>query len=142
MRVKSLAEIREKWQRVTAQRAPDYQAGVENPKVDWAQATAAAEGNYEQGVQQSIAAKRFGKGVKRVGSSKWAKGAIEKGVARWPTGVAAAGPEFEKGFGPFRDALERLTLPPRRARRDPANLNRVKAVVDNMIATAERAGGK
>jgi len=142
MIVKSLDQIREKWTRVVAQRAPDYQAGIDNPRKDWATATEAAEASFDAGIQAAVADKRFGKGVKKAGTSKWQKGAREKGVARWPAGVAVAGPEFEKGFGPYHKALETATLPPRRARRDPGNLQRVNKVVEVMIQTATKEAGK
>ncbi|MCJ7620660.1 MAG: hypothetical protein MUP64_10640 [Anaerolineae bacterium] len=141
MRVKAMTDITAKWQRVTAQRAGDYQAGVENPRVDWKTATMAAELNYEAGVQAGIGKKRFGKGVSAAGTEKHKNGCVVKGVARWPAGVAVAGPEFEKGFAPFRSALEGVTLTPRRARRDPANLNRVGQVVAAMVKVAEARGG-
>lgn len=137
MFVKSIKAIGEKWNRVVSTRGPDYEAGVTTPQVDWETATAAAEPNYAAGVQAAIAKKRFGSGVKRAGTAKWQSGALKKGVARWPTGVSVAQPDYEKGFEPFRAALEKTTLPPRRAKRDPANLNRVKATVDAMIAAAE-----
>lgn len=142
MFVRSIKQIGEKFARVVAQRTPDYAAGIENPRRDQATAAAAAEPSYEAGVQAAIAEKRFGKGVKKAGSDKWKRGAREKGVARWPAGVAAAQPDFEKGFEPYRSALERTELPPRRARRDPANLQRVAKVVETMIATAKAEAGK
>jgi len=141
MRIKAMAGITEKWQRVVGQRASDYQAGVENPRVDWKTATMAAEANFEQGVQAAIGKKRFGKGVSAAGTERQKSGCLTKGVARWPTGVAVAGPDFEKGFAPFRSALEGLTLTPRRAKRDPANLNRVTQVVQTMVKVAEARGG-
>jgi len=142
MFVKSIKSIGEKWNRVVSQRGPDYEAGVMAPRRDWATATGAAEANYGTGVTAAVANKSFGKGVRKAGSAKWLKGAREKGVARWPTGVAAAQPDFEVGYDPFRSALERKELSPRRAKRDPANLNRVKEVCDTMVATAKAQEGK
>jgi len=142
MFVRGIKAIGEKFARVVAQRGPDYQAGIENPRRDQATAAAAAEPLFEAGIQAAIAEKRFGKGVRKAGSEKWKRGAREKGVARWPVGVAAAQPDFEAGFGPYRDALERTELPPRRAKRDPANLQRVQKVVETMIATARAGAGK
>jgi len=142
MFVRSIKAIGEKFARVVAQRGPDYQAGIENPRRDQATAAAAAEPLFEAGIQAAIAEKRFGKGVRKAGSEKWKRGAREKGVARWPAGVAAAQPDFEAGFEPFRSALERTELPPKRAKRDPANIQRVQKVVDTMIATAKAGGGR
>ena len=45
-KVKSASQIAEKWARVTPMRAEDYRIGVQNPKRDWAQASAAANDRY------------------------------------------------------------------------------------------------
>jgi hypothetical protein len=139
-KIRSMEEIANKWATVTPQRVGDYEAGVKAPKADWATSTLAAEDSFATGVTQAIAEKRFGKGVKNAGTEKWQRNAIQKGTARWGPGVAMAEPAYAAGFAPFRDSIERLTLPPRFARRDPRNLSRVKAVVDAMIATAKAQG--
>lgn len=123
--VKSLASIREKWQRVTPARVQDYTEGVQSPTTDWATASKAAESSYETGVQQAISSKRFGKGITAAGTQKWQQRTVEKGSSRWPQGVQIAGPDFEKGFGPYRDIIERTQLPPRGPKGDPRNIERV-----------------
>jgi hypothetical protein len=137
MDVKDMSKIQEKFVRRTAQAGPDYDSGVSNPRRDWATATKAAEGNYEQGVQAAIAGKRFGKGVSGAGTAKFLRGAKEKGTARYGAGVAAGAGDYAAAFEPFRAALASTTLTPRKARRDPSNLNRVNQVVAAMIRTAE-----
>lgn len=139
-KIAPIEEIASKWSRVTPLRAPDFEAGVRNPGVDWAQATAAAEGNYDAGVQAAIADKRFGKGVKKAGTSKWQTATLTKGISRWTQGVADGGAAYAAGFAPFQSAIAALTLPQRFARRDPRNLERVKAVVNAMIKTAQAQG--
>jgi len=126
--IKSISDISKKFIDVTPGRAAQYEEGVRNPKVDWATATAASEANFEAGIQKAVQNKSFGKGVKEAGSGKYQKGAIEKGVSRWPVGVGMAQEAFAKGFGPYRDTIERVSLPQRYARRDPRNLNRVTAI--------------
>jgi len=138
--IKSIAEIGKKFIDVTPQRQSEYGEGVKAPKVDWESATAAAEPNYEDGVQKAIARKAFGHGVKEAGTAKYQKGVAEKGVARWPVGVRLALAAFVKGFGPYRDEIERTTLPPRYARRDPRNLDRVAAIDKALGDLKERAG--
>lgn len=138
--IRSIERISKKWATVTPGRTEDYRSGVESPRADWETATAAAEDSYQAGVTQAIAEKRFGKGVRRAGTEKWQRGALEKGTQRWGPGVAMAEAQYAQGFGPIRDAIERVTLPPRYARRDPRNLLRVKAVVDAMIEAAKRRG--
>jgi hypothetical protein len=140
MDVKDMSKIQEKFVRRTSQAGADYDAGVSAPRRDWATATKAAEANYEQGVQAAIGKKRFGAGVTKAGTAKFQRGAKEKGVARYPAGVAAGAGDYATGFEPYRAALASTTLPPRKARRDPSNLQRVSAVVNAMIRTAESKG--
>lgn len=137
--IRSIEKIAKKWATVTPGRTEDYRAGVESPRRDWETATAGAEDAYQAGVTQAIAEKRFGKGVRAAGSEKWQRNAIDKGTQRWGPGVAMAESQYAAGYGPIRDAIERTTLPPRYARRDPRNLNRVKAIVDAVVEAAKRA---
>jgi len=136
--IRSIERIAKKWATVTPGRAEDYRLGIESPRRDWEAATAGSEPAYQAGVTQAIAEKRFGKGVHAAGTEKWQRGALEKGTQRWGPGVAMAESQYAAGFGPIRDAIERVTLPPRYARRDPRNLNRVKAIVDAVIAASKK----
>lgn len=131
--IKSMANIRDKWTRVTPGRTEDYKLGIQNPKRDWEEETAAAEGNWKAGVDAAQAKGLFGKGVHKAGSKKWQEKALKKGPGRFAEGVYIAGPDYEKGFAPFRDAIERVDLGPRFPRRDPRNLERVKRVVDALV---------
>ncbi len=140
--IRSIDQIAAKWARVTPGRTEDYRVGVENPRRDWAGATGAAESAYEAGVQLAISKKRFGKGVKAAGTPKWQKGAIEKGTTRWGPGVTIAEPDYSAGFAPYRDAIAHAVLPPRYARRDPRNLDRVKAIVDALVKAKEARLGR
>lgn len=138
--IRSLETIAQKWATVTPQRVGDYEAGIQAPRRDWQQSTLAAEDSYTQGVQAAIAEKRFGKGVRKAGTSKWQENALQKGTQRWGPGVQMAQAAYAAGFAPIRDAIERVTLPPRYARRDPRNLNRVKAIVDAVVEAAKKSG--
>lgn len=135
--IRSIDHIAKKFAMVTPGRTEDYRVGVENPRRDWGTATAAAESAYEAGVTQAIAKKRFSKGVKAAGTATWQNGAIQKGTARWGPGVTLSQDKYARNFAPYRDAIERATLPPRFARRDPRNLERVKAIVNALIAAKE-----
>lgn len=127
-------QIARKWATVTPARSADYEEGVKNPMKDWQNATLAAADSYKTGVTQAISENRFQKGVSAAGTATWQEGAITKGVPRWGAGVAIAEDKYAAGFAPYREAIARLTLPPRYARRDPRNLARVEAVVKAMIA--------
>ena len=126
--IKPISEIAEKWTRVTPARSEDYKSGIESPKKDWATETKAAETAYKSGVTKAAAEGRFGKGVAAAGTEKWKKKALDVGVDRWGPGVSIAGPSYEKGFSPYRDVIERTTLPPKGAKGDPRNYERVKAI--------------
>jgi len=127
-KIRSAADVAAKWARVTPERAADYEAGVKDPKKDWADETKKSESAFEDGIRKAIADKRFGKGVVKAGTKKWQEGAITKGVARFGPGVAVAEAKYEEGFGPYRDIIEKTVLPKRYAKGDPRNYERVKAM--------------
>lgn len=107
--------------------AGDYKAGVANAGGDWESSAANAEGSYEQGVQQSIADKRYGKGVRGSGA-KYQANAVNLGSARYSGGVANAKDAWARGVQPALDTLKSLNLPPRGPRRSPQNQQRSNAV--------------
>jgi len=82
MEIKSLASIREKWTRVTPGRTEDYKIGVQNPKRDWAEETAAGKDNWKAGIEAAAAKGLFEKGVIAAGSKKWQDRALKKGPSR------------------------------------------------------------
>ena len=126
--IKSASAIAEKWARVTPGRSSDYRDGVTSPKKDWASNTEAAKDAYADGVTQSIANKSFEKGVKAAGTDKWKAKAQALGVPRWSQGIAAGKDDFSAGFAPFRDVIEKTTLPPRYRKGDPRNIDRVTKI--------------
>lgn len=131
--IRSVEEIAKKWARVTPQRVQDYTDGISSPRVDWATATVAARPAWEAGVQAAISAGTFAKGVTRAGTEKWQTNALAKGSARWGPGVTLAEEAYRAGFAPFVEAIRRVNLPPRGARRDPRNLLRVNAIVEALV---------
>ncbi len=140
--VKKLDEIVKKWAEVTPGRAAYYEAGVKAPKNDWATQTLAASDAWAQGVQQAVTEKRFDKGVKAAGTQKWQEKAIQVGVNRYAEGVRVAVDDYMKGFAPYHEALQKITLPPRRARGDPANIKRVEVIAKTLhqVKTKGTAG--
>ncbi len=134
-----IEQIAEKWARVTPTRAEDFEQGVRNPRRSWSTNTKAAAGAFVSGIQAAIAEKRFERGVDRTGDSGWQEPTISKGVQRWGPGVQLAQSKFAQRFAKFASALAAVNLPPRFARRDPRNLDRVKAVVDAMVAASKTA---
>jgi hypothetical protein len=132
MVVKSLDEIKTKWASVTGAAATYYDAGVKNPKADWATNTKAAKNAYSQGVTQAISKNLFEKGVDKAGTEKQKRKSIDIGIGRFASGVAAAVEDFGKGFEPYRSALEGITLPARYAAGDPRNIERVAKIATTL----------
>ncbi len=126
--IKSASEIAKKWADVTPTRQSFYEAGVKNPLKDWATNTAMAADAWAAGVQEAASNRRFEKGVQKVGTEKWSRKVVEVGVPRWGTGVRAAAPDYENGFKPYRDVIESTSLPPKYAKGDPRNIDRVAAI--------------
>ncbi len=139
--IKSLDRINAKWVRVTQGAGAEYEEGVRNPRSDWAKQTLSANAAYKAGLQKSIAADSFAKGVASVGTGKWQDMAIAKGPSRFTQGVQLAVDAYSAGFAPYRQVIQSLTLPPRGPKGDPGNINRV-AIVAKALHDKKLAGGK
>jgi len=137
--IKSLSAIRDKWTRVTPGRTEDYKLGIKNPRRDWESETLAAKENWKAGIDAAAAKGLFDKGVAKAGTKKWQEKALKKGPGRFAEGVYIAGDDYEKGFAPYREAIARVDLGPKFPRRDPRNIERVKRVVEALVA--EKVGG-
>jgi hypothetical protein len=126
--IKDMGRITDAWKRRSQASTPDYEAGVRNPRKDWARQTAAAEDNYNKGVQAAISRKAFGKGVQNAGTEKWQRNAIEKGTMRWADGINASEKAYADGFAPYADVIRNTSLPARGAKGDPKNIERVRVM--------------
>ena len=136
--IKATDQIAEKWARVTPQRAQDYTQGIEPPRRPWADATAAAEQTYKDGVTQAANKGRFARGVRATGNDGWQRKTREKGPQRFSEGVALAQPDFAAGFAPYAQVISSTTLPPRFPKGDPRNYQRVQAI--GTALASKRAG--
>jgi len=125
---KPIEQVVEKWQRKVAGAEPDYRSGIENPKKDWEAATKAAEPAYKEGVTRAANEGRFGRGVAKAGTAKWKKNALEKGPGRWSSGVNMASDEYRSGMTEVLSVINSVSLPPRGAKGDPRNYERVKVI--------------
>jgi len=126
--IKSAARIKEKWTRVTPMRTEDYKLGVQSPRRPWAASALAAKESHKAAMVIAAAGDSFAKGIGKAGDSKWQGRALAKGPSRFAEGVMIGGDDYEKGFAPFRDVIEKTALPPRFPKRDPRNLLRVSAI--------------
>lgn len=128
MQVKSADAVAKKWAARAGAAGADYANGIQNPRVDWQQATEASAANYAAGVTIAAQNGSFKKGVSAAGTQKWQRKASGTGAARYPQGVQAATPDYQNGIGPVLQALQGVQLPPRGPKGDPGNINRVAAV--------------
>ena len=128
--MKDTASIARKYVQRAQAAGGEYAAGVKSPANDWAQNTAAANDAYKQGVAAASARDAFLKGVSAAGTPKWQKKAVEVGATRYPQGVANAESDYATGFAPYADTIKGLQLPPRAAKGNPQNIQRVSAVAD------------
>jgi len=136
--IKSMDRTVEKWQRQSAVSQSEYEAGVNDPKSDWAKNTAAAENAYNQGVQAAISRKAFGKGVTKAGTARWKEQTLAKGASRWSQGISLSGDAYSTGFAPYREVIAKTVLPSRGAKGDSNNIQRVavlaKALHDKKVS--------
>jgi hypothetical protein len=126
--IKSGARIKEKWTRVTPMRTEDYKIGIQQPRRDWGAAAVASKESHKAAMMTAAAQDSFAKGITKAGTGKWQSRALQKGPGRFAEGVMVGGDDYEKGFAPFRDEIEKTVLPPRFPKRDPRNLLRVTAI--------------
>lgn len=128
--LKPVDQIANKFAQRAQAAGADYKAGVANPRQDQVQAAIAAEPAYEQGVQEAIAAKRYGRELRKAGTAKWQNRASDLGAQRYGPGIAAAKQDYASGVAPYLSVLSALSLPPKGPRGAAANLERVRAVAD------------
>lgn len=117
-----------KWARRTASATEEYTAGVNNPRASWQQSTLAAESNHTAGTQAALANKSFAKGVAKASDQRWKDKALSKGAQRFGPGAQEAQGDYDKGFAPYKQVIETVNLPPRGAKGDPKNYERVRVM--------------
>lgn len=141
--IRSLSFIVDKYKRVTPGKAKEFEEGVKAPKENWQEQTVAAEEAYNSGVTDAIARGAFAGGVAASGQSHYQDMAVRKGAPRFRQGVEIGIPRYQRNFAPFRDVIAATDLPPRRAKGDPANLDRVAVIAAALHAERRRrqAGG-
>lgn len=118
----------DKFKRRAAAAQGDYAAGVKKPRIPWHQAVAAAEDAYTQGVQQSIADRRYAKAATPENGAKQIAKASTLGAQRYAPGIQASGDAYDKGFRPYVDVIRNTQLPARGPKGDPQNYERSRAM--------------
>ncbi len=128
IRIRDTGSIAKKFVSNAGRAGGDYADGVRQAGGDWEANTRAAGDNYAAGVQQAIGDKRFEKGVSEAGAGKYVEKATTLGSQRYPTGVAASEGAYAKGVQPHLDAMKSVSLPARRPKGDPANMQRAAVI--------------
>ncbi len=128
--IRSLKSIAEKWGTQTPLRADEYKKGVMDPKKDWATEAMKARDTWKQAISQAITRDAYSKGIEKVGTTKWKKGATMKGPGRFAEGVQIAQPDYERGFSRFHDIISKTELPPRYPTGDQRNMERSKVMAN------------
>lgn len=139
--VKPIEQSGEKWTRRASVAGPDYQAGVQSPRVPWAAASKAAASNYKAGVTAAANGGRYESGVARAGDERWRTNAMQKGPNRFAEGVQLAVGTWQARFQPYQSAIAALPLPARGPAGSPQNLNRVTVVANALRQVKVAAGG-
>jgi hypothetical protein len=139
--VKPMDRITNNWIRRSQVSQQEYEMGVRNPRRDWADQTSKSEESYNKGVQAAIQRKAFSKGVRNAGTGKWQARTIERGPQRWSEGIAMSEGAYERGFAPYRQVIEQLTLPDRGPVGDPRNIQRVAAIAEALHNAKKRQQG-
>jgi hypothetical protein len=131
----------ERWKTRASAASSTYVEGVQNPRNDWAIQTAGAKIAYSAGITKAISSNSFEKGVRKAGSAKQIRGVVEKGATRYAQGVMVGDANYEAGMSPYIQAIEATTLPPRGAKGDPANLERVRKMNEAMMKKKKELRG-
>jgi hypothetical protein len=129
-KTKEIGKIVDNWKKYTAVHVDDYLTGIQNPRNDWATATAAAETNWKAGLTAAQTAGRFAKGVAKSGTAYWKEKATVKGRSRWPEGVAVGDQNYSAGITPYLQVITATDIGPKYAAGDPRNIERVRKLAD------------
>ena len=127
--LRPLDKIVGKWSSRTSAASGDYAEGVASPKQDWQKQALAAADAWKAGVTEAAAKNLFAKGVAATSTDFWKSRAQTLGTARFSDGVTKSVDAYKAKFAPYYDTLSKLELPPRGARGDPKNMERVRAIV-------------
>jgi len=128
IKVKSAAEVADKWASQTPGRQAYYESGAKAAGSDWETNTLGATANFVAGVQAGNIGKLFSGGVKNAGAAKYVRKVGDVGAGRFSQGVSAGKQDYQGGIEPMLATIASVTLPARAPRGSESNLARVRAV--------------
>jgi hypothetical protein len=127
IKIKDTATIAQKFVSRAGAATKDYSDGVASAGGDWEAGAKNGEQNFEQGIQEAITDKRYGRGVNG-SAGKYVANATKLGSQRYAPGVQNAQAAYQTGVQPYLDKLKSLQLPPKGPRRSPQNQARANMV--------------
>ena len=128
IKVASASDAAQVWVDGARARAGRYGTNAPAAAQDWATNSAAAAPVFKSAVSAANIDKMYAGGVAKAGAAKYQRKTAGVGKDRYPAGVAAAQSDYASGVSPYLDTIKGLTLPTKKVRGDPANLDRVKAI--------------
>lgn len=143
-KVKSAAQIAEKWGRVTPGRATEYASETPSAAAEWEAKTLASKAAFQGAVTAGNIGDMFAGGVRKAGAAKFSRKVTDVGVNRFGTGVTAAIADMQSGMDPMVATIASITPPARQPRGSAANIQRVSVYADALHAKrlSLRAAGK
>lgn len=136
---KQIADAVSKWKSRVAQSGSYYQAGVNNPQVDWAGPAVAAAPRRNAGLQAAIADGRIDAGIQRAGTAKWRANTLAKGVSAWTNNTPNAAAQYQAGmtrvYGYFTQADQATANMPTTTRAD--RIAKASAFLDAVGSAAD-----
>ncbi len=134
IQIKSMDVITKKFVARGGAAGQDYANGIAAPRRPWQATTVSQVQAWTSGIQAAVSNGSFVKGVNRAGDAKWQAQSSGKGQTRFGPGIQAAGPYYNTGFQPYHDVIAGVTLPPRGAKGDPNNNQRVQVITQALRA--------
>lgn len=128
IKVPSASDVAKKWAGRAAGASGEYSKNAAAAASDWESGAKGGASNYKLGVSAGNIEARFSAGISKAGASKYARKVTDVGGSRYSDGVAHGEADMQNGISAVLGTISSVTLPPRRPRGDPANLQRVAAV--------------
>lgn len=130
---KPLATVTDNYKNSIGRVSAAYKTGVGNASNVIAKGVA-AEGLYQEKLQESFASNRRATNLAKVTDSEWKAAAQDKGARRIGEGMTKSLPKFNKGIAEVLSVIQGTDIAPRTS--DPmANVDgRVKPLVRNLAA--------
>lgn len=130
IKVKSLAEVIDKWARNASGAQTYYESGVKGAGADWLAGASGAGAAFRAGVSAGNIQQLFEGGVRKAGAEKYTRKATTVGPGRFSEGVGAGKKDYSDGVSPMLETIAGTTLSTRGPRGSAANLQRVAQVAD------------